>query len=124
MKKTRESKKRPIYTSDKDGNVHITFENYDKEVAVCEQIKKDADEQKKRSRYLFMYKTSFPTIHDMEQMDLEKNFSKYFVYLLFYYDNDIPDLKNSREYQASMKYLKNIFRDKVIFEDDDEDEQN
>ena len=87
---------------------------------MCERIKEDADEQKKKSRYLFMYKTSFPLVRDMERMDLDSNFGKYFPYLLFYYENDIPELKSNREYQASRKYLNRLFRRKVIFKDGDE----
>lgn len=120
MSTARKPKNEPSYTSDAEGNVHITFEAYDKETAMCEQIKEDADEQKKKSRYLFMYKTSFPLVRDMERMDLDRDFSKFFTYLLFYYENDIPELKDNREYQASRKYLNRLFRRKVIFKDGDE----
>lgn len=124
MKTAKRPKIQHSYTSDAKGNVHISFANYDKETAMCEKIKKDADEQKKKSRYLFMYKTSFPLVRDMEQLDLDTNFSKYFVYLLFYYENDIPELHNNQEYQASMKYLNKLFREKVIFEDDEDENEN
>lgn len=123
MSAVRKTNNQPPYTSDAEGNVHITFEAYDKETAMCERIKEDADEQKKKSRYLFMYKTSFPLVRDMERMDLDSNFGKYFPYLLFYYENDIPELKNNREYQASRKYLNRLFRRKVIFKDGDETDQ-
>lgn len=124
MRPAKKPKNKPSYTSDAEGNVHITFAAYDRETAMCERIKKDADEQKKKSRFLFMYKTSFPLVRDMERMDLEKNFSKYFVYLLFYYENDIPELHNNLEYQASKKYLNKLFQKKVIFEDDVDENEN
>lgn len=118
-KRTEKRRQKKSYTTDEHGNVHITFDNYDKEAAMCERMKKDADEQTKKSRYLFMYKTSFPLVEDMERMDLENNFGKYFVYLLFYYENDIPELKNNREYQASKKYLNELFKEKVVFVDEE-----
>ena len=124
MRPAKKPKNRPSYTSDAEGNVHITFAAYDRETAMCERIKKDADEQKKKSRFLFMYKTSFPLVRDMERMDLEKNFGKYFVYLLFYYENDIPELHNNLEYQASKKYLNRLFQKKVIFEDNEDENEN
>lgn len=118
----RRTKNKLPYTKDENGNVHITYAAYDEETERVERIKRRADEPATKSRNMYMYKTSFPTVQNMEGMNLEKHFGDYFPYLLFYYDNDIPELHNNAEYMASKKYLNKLFLEKVIF-DDDEDEE-
>lgn len=86
----------------------ISYDKYDSLWEIFDMIKQndqiiDSDTKKK-----FSLRTGFPTVEQMEAMDLKQNFPKYYAYIMYYYMEDMEELKNDPEYLAAKRYIRNL----------------
>lgn len=107
----------------------ITFEEYDALELACEEIRKENETTFYDDFRQFDGRVQFPTMEQMQAVQVESNFDKYFEYLFYFYTQDFEEeLQNSPEdhhnYMESMAYIRRLMKDQLVFVDPEEDEAN
>ncbi len=102
----------------------ISYEEYDKIEESCGTIMEASRGNVADGPARFEYLSSWPTVGELEAADAEKNFKKFFRYLMFWYTQDLTeelkeDPKALKEYQEAMKYIRELFKRKIEFEEDE-----
>lgn len=106
----------------------LTYREYDMAEEVCERMmEKNENEYIGTSKY-FAAHHLWPTVEQMEALQVEEHFEEYFPFLFFYYtqkfDGQIKDNVNKyTDYQGAMKYIKDIMDRNIVFVDETDDEE-
>ena len=91
----------------------MSFSEYDIKEEICDKIYVDNKVNYMPSAYHFEGALQFPTIEQMEALNVDKNLTKYFNYLFYFYTQDFEeelmhDSESLSEYRKAKKYISKL----------------
>lgn len=102
----------------------ITYEEYDWNDAVFEQMEENAKDETVNQKGIFIGEAWFPTVEGLESLDLEHHMDKYYEFLQYFYQTDftIPIPEYAQEYANMKTWLKKFFDSHVELYDPEDGE--
>lgn len=101
--------------------VKITYDEYDKKVEACEKVLWKAKDSKLGKTKTFFPAIMYPSIHDLEENDVENHVSEYLPYLIFIDEMDPLEIfgDDAREqFIATKRKVNQILRENLVFCED------
>ena len=103
--------------------MRITYDEYDTLEEYCENFKKQNENELIGTDKYFPIQFIWPTVEQLEAVNVADNFEEYFPYLFFWYTQKLDDqLKDNpeeyQEYKEAMKYIKKLVDSNIEFVED------
>lgn len=102
--------------------MRITYDEYDKIEDICTKIYQDNETEQIGTADYFLALHNWPTVEQLEAVDVAHNMEQYFPYLMFWYtqrfDSQLEsDYAEYEEYKKSMKYIQDLMTNQLEFVD-------
>ena len=104
--------------------IEMTYAQYDEMEELCEKIYNKNENEYIDEDRRFNGRYQYPTVSELQKMKAEENIEKYFPYLFYYYTQDFSDKfagmpSELKEYQASVKMIRDIMNKNIVFTEDE-----
>lgn len=98
--------------------IKISYDQYDYIEEMCDRVNQKNESVNIGTPLYFSSVNNWPTIEQMEAMDLKNNLSQFLPFIMFWYTQKLDDklLGNDlEEYRKSMKYIQELMKENIEF---------